>query len=233
MRFRLLLLLILPVFWQPSIAADSRTFDSDGVTLRYLTAGAGDTVVLLHGFSGSAQGLYVDPGTFDALVASGYRVVALDQRGHGESDKPYGADDSMGGKVSNTFRATYPNRLLTVTLGGYGWPWHSRQTSLAEAEASLQQRMVLPGNDLKALAAVSVGMYDLTPDEVSLRANSVPAFAIIGDKDEVVSVTDRDTLRDTMAHLEMTIIPGTHAGPDGAPYKPVFAEKLLGFLNEH
>jgi hypothetical protein len=36
-----------------------------------------------------------------------------------------------------------------------------------------------------------------------------------------------------MAHLEMTIIPGTHAGPDGAPYKPVFAEKLLGFLNEH
>lgn len=259
MSSRLLTTLTLLAMASIAAASESLSFDSDGVRLRYIAAGSGDTVVLLHGFSGSAEGLYVIPGTFDALVDGGYRVVALDQRGHGQSEKPYGENDygmhmvedvrrlldhlaverahlvgySMGGKVSNTFRATYPERLLTVTLGGYGWPWQSARPTLVEAESQLQQAMVLPGNDLRALAAVRTGMADLTPSEASLRANEVPAFAIIGDKDEVVSAKDRDTLRNTMANLDMVVIPGTHAGPDGAPYKPVFAERLLSFLARH
>ncbi len=241
-----------------STARDDLFFDSDGVNLRYLMAGSGTPVVLLHGFSGSADGLYVKPGTFDALVDAGFRVVALDQRGHGRSDKPYGAADygmhmvedvrrlldhlgleqvhlvgySMGGKVGNTFRSKYPDRLLTITLGGYGWPWQSAKVTLAGAEARLQQGTVFPGNDLKALAAVRVGMNALTPSETSLRSNTVPAFAIIGDKDEAVSEQDLATFRDTMANLkDMAIIPGTHAGPDGAPYKPAFAEKLIEFFS--
>lgn len=240
-------------------AAESRYFDSAGVRLHYMTDGEGPTVLLLHGFGGSAEGLYVAPGTFDALVAAGYRVVALDQRGHGQSDKPHDAASygmamvedlrrlldhlgiervhlagySMGSKVSNTFRDRYPQRLLTVTLGGYGWPWESPRTTLAEAAAGLQQRTVLPGNDLEALAAVSVGMADLTPDADSLRANAVPALAIIGDRDEVIAASDLASLQATMAKLEVVVIPGTHAGPDGAPYKPAYAESLLRFLRRH
>lgn len=240
-----------------SLLAAEQSFDSDGVNLHYITAGEGPTVVLLHGFSGSANGLYVAPGTFDALVDAGYRVVALDQRGHGESDKLYGEDDygikmvedlrrlldslgvdkvhlagySMGAKVSNAFRARYPERLLSITLGGYGWPWQSQPVSLEESLARIADRTVLPGNDPRALAAVSVGMTDLDVSEQSLKANSVPAFAIIGDKDEVVSPADRDTLKSTMANLRMVIMPGTHAGPDGAPYKPQYAEELVSFLN--
>jgi pimeloyl-ACP methyl ester carboxylesterase len=240
-------------------AAETAYFDSAGVKLRYISGGAGETVVLLHGFSGSAEGLYVIPGTFDALVNAGYRVVALDQRGHGQSEKPHEVDSygmemvedvrrlldhldlervhlvgySMGGKVSNSFRATYPDRLLTITLGGYGWPWQSAEITLDESRERMQQRTILPGNDVAALAAVSVGMYDLTPAEENLRTNNVPAFAIIGDKDEVVSAADLATLKSTMANLDVVVIPGTHAGPDGAPYKPAFAEKLIGFLSKH
>ena len=187
------------------------------------------------------------------------RVIALDQRGHGGSDKPHAGDAygrnmaedirrlldhleirrahligySMGGAVANTFRSKYPERLLTVSLGGYGWPWRSPPVSLADAEASLRERTLLPGNDLQALAAVRTGMHQLSPDRQSMIGNTVPAFAIIGDKDEVVPAADQASLRETMARLESMTIPGTHAGPDGALYKPEFAAGLIDFLNRH
>ena len=240
-------------------AVENLYFDSDGVKLHYLQAGEGETVVLLHGFSGSAVGLYLEPGTIDALVAAGFRVVAVDQRGHGDSDKPHDADSyglemvedvrrlldhlevnevhlagySMGAKVANTFRERYPRRLRSVVLGGYGWPWQSSRRTLTEAREEMTSRTVLPGNDLDALAAVSVGSYDLTPSADNLQANEVPALAIIGDNDTTVSREDFETLAETMSGLETVVIPGTHAGPDGAPYKPVYAQKLVEFLLAH
>ena len=74
-------------------------------------------------------------------------------------------------------------------------------------------------------------MHRLTPTEVAVRENTVPALAIIGDSDEVVPRSDYDTLVATMPMITSVIIPGTHAGPDGAPYKPVFAREILAFLD--
>lgn len=256
MKLSTLILTLLSIWAAHATAAESVFFDANGTTLHYVTAGSGETVVLLHGFSGSAEGLYIKPGTFDALVDAGFRVVALDQVGHGKSDKPYDPDRygmqmvedvgrlmdhlgvekihlagySMGSKVANTFRGVYPDRLHTVTLGGYGWPWRSREMTYAEAESRMANRMVLPGNDLKALAAVSMTMHELTPDEDNLRTNTVPAFGIIGDADTVVSAGEFETFSETMAELQVVVIPGTHAGPDGAPYKPRYVQEVLRFL---
>ena len=259
MRIPPVLFLLLLLGSAMATASESKRFDSDGVSLHYVVDGSGETVVLLHGFSGSAAGLYIEPGTFDALVAAGYRVVALDQRGHGQSEKPYDPDSyginmvedvrrlldhlgeeqvhlvgySMGARVSNTFRSLYADRLLTITLGGYGWPWQAATVTLEEASERIRTRPVLPGNDLQALAAVSVRSNELMPSEASLRNNTVPAFAIIGDKDEVISSEDFNSFKSTMANLESVVIPGTHAGPDGAPYKQIFAEELIRFLAAH
>jgi pimeloyl-ACP methyl ester carboxylesterase len=248
--------LITLVFPLVASAQDSHRFDAGALSLRYLEAGDGPAVVLLHGFSGSAEGLYVSPGTFSALADAGYRVIALDQRGHGRSDKPHDAASyglemvedvrrlldhleitrahlvgySMGAKVAATFRVQYPERLLSVTLGGYGWPWQSAAVTIDAARARLANRTVLPGNDLEALAAVSTGMHRLTPAEAAVRDNTVPVLAIVGDSDEVVPRSDYDTLVATMPLITSVIIPGTHAGPDGAPYKPVFAREILAFL---
>jgi len=56
----------------------------DGVRVHYLQAGAGPTVVLIHGNAGS-----VDDFTYKAvrLLCSDYTVVAIDRPGHGQSDR--------------------------------------------------------------------------------------------------------------------------------------------------
>ena len=61
-----------------------RTVKVNGITLHYLDWGPADAppVVLLHGITGHAR-------VWDHLaqrLAPGRRVLALDQRGHGDSD---------------------------------------------------------------------------------------------------------------------------------------------------
>lgn len=57
---------------------------SDGVRLRYWEVGAGRPLVLIHGWSQSAEQFRYQ---MEAL-GDRYRIVAYDQRGHGESEKP-------------------------------------------------------------------------------------------------------------------------------------------------
>jgi pimeloyl-ACP methyl ester carboxylesterase len=57
---------------------------SDGVTLSYLDAGSGPTLLMIPGWSQTAEQFrHQIEGLSDS-----YRVIALDMRGHGESDKP-------------------------------------------------------------------------------------------------------------------------------------------------
>ena len=140
------------------------SFDSGGVRIHYEVRGSGAPVVLVHGFTGSAQRHFGQTGVIDALVAAGHRVVAMDCRGHGESDKPrnaeaYGlemAEDvvrlldhlriqrahvvgySMGGAIATQLLVRHSNRLQTVALLGSGWegenPKEFRSQMLAMAE---------------------------------------------------------------------------------------------------
>jgi pimeloyl-ACP methyl ester carboxylesterase len=63
----------------------------DGRELAYTTFGRGDgpLVLLLHGFAADHRANWVTPGVVDVLVAAGWRAVAADARGHGESAKPH------------------------------------------------------------------------------------------------------------------------------------------------
>ncbi|HEX9244803.1 MAG TPA: alpha/beta fold hydrolase, partial [bacterium] len=65
------------------LAAHTRVID--GTRIRYIDAGAGPAVVLIHGFAAS---MYAWRHTIPPLVAAGYRVVAFDDRGFGFSDRP-------------------------------------------------------------------------------------------------------------------------------------------------
>ena len=61
----------------------------DGVRIAYEAAGEGPPILLVHGFASDRVQNWRGPGWYDALTGAGYRVVALDWRGHGESDKLY------------------------------------------------------------------------------------------------------------------------------------------------
>lgn len=122
-------------------------FDSDGVQIYSEDQGAGDAVVLVHGFASSARHNWRDTGWID-LLAAHYRVLAPDVRGHGQSDRPHtrdaygyagmGADVirlldhlgirrallmgySMGGSIAISLMLSHPERLRAVVLGGIAY----------------------------------------------------------------------------------------------------------------
>ncbi|HYZ93808.1 MAG TPA: alpha/beta hydrolase [Actinomycetota bacterium] len=71
----------------------------DDVTIAFETEGEGVPVLLLHGFATDSFINWVRPGIVPALVRRNYRVITIDQRGHGSSGKPHDpaayADDAM------------------------------------------------------------------------------------------------------------------------------------------
>lgn len=124
-----------------------RKFDSDGVEIAYLDEGTGEPVILVHGFASNVIFNWVDPGWVRHLTRAGYRVIALDNRGHGESDKLYDtaaygaplmAEDvrrlmdhlgletadvmgySMGARISAFLGVQAPQRTRSLIFGGLG-----------------------------------------------------------------------------------------------------------------
>lgn len=81
------LMLALAVAWPTSAGAvdiEERDADINGIRIHYLDAGDGDLVVLLHGF---AQTSHMWRPLMEQLAAT-HRVVAIDLRGAGGSEKP-------------------------------------------------------------------------------------------------------------------------------------------------
>ncbi|WP_194421016.1 alpha/beta fold hydrolase [Microbacterium abyssi] len=66
-------------------------YAADGTRLATYTWGAFDApvVVIVHGFASNVRDNWVLTGWVRELTKAGYRVLALDQRGHGASDKPH------------------------------------------------------------------------------------------------------------------------------------------------
>jgi pimeloyl-ACP methyl ester carboxylesterase len=120
---------------------------ADGIRIAYESVGEGIPVLLLHGFASSRVQNWRGPGWYATLTAAGYRVIALDFRGHGESDKPHDPDFysedkleadalaviraadaspafimgySMGGFISMRVLLSSPELVRKVVLGGVG-----------------------------------------------------------------------------------------------------------------
>lgn len=120
----------------------------DAADISYLDEGEGAPVLLIHGFASNANTNWVGPGWVQLLVDSGYRVIALDNRGHGDSQKFYEeeayvlekmADDavalleylevkytsvmgySMGARISATLASRNPELVDKLILAGNGY----------------------------------------------------------------------------------------------------------------
>ena len=126
-------------------------FSSDGVRIAYIDmppeSGAGDPILLIHGFASNHAVNWVNTLWVKTLTRAGYRVIALDNRGHGQSEKLYESEAyhsavmagdalrlldhlgieradvmgySMGARITAHVALEAPARVRSALLGGLG-----------------------------------------------------------------------------------------------------------------
>jgi pimeloyl-ACP methyl ester carboxylesterase len=80
------------------------SFHNGAVEIAYLDEGEGDPILLVHGFASTKNVNWVYPTWVSELKKNGRRVIALDNRGHGDSAKLYDPEayhiGTMAGDVS-------------------------------------------------------------------------------------------------------------------------------------
>ena len=83
-----MMLLISCVSYAQQAVTGSYYTSFDGTKIYYEVKGDGFPVLLIHGFSGTGEGWKKGP-LYNDLLNAGYKVIILDQRGNGRSDKPH------------------------------------------------------------------------------------------------------------------------------------------------
>jgi pimeloyl-ACP methyl ester carboxylesterase len=123
------------------------SFHNGDVQIAYLDEGEGDPILLVHGFGSTKDVNWVYPGWVSELKKNGRRVIALDNRGHGESAKLYDPEAyhigtmagdvtalmdhlnidradimgySLGSRMTALLALNQPQRLRSAILGGIG-----------------------------------------------------------------------------------------------------------------
>ena len=133
-------------------AHDLKHFSSDGVDIAFIDArpqgrDLNEPILLIHGFASNHRINWVNPRWVETLTKSGRRVVAFDNRGHGQSEKLYAPADyhadlmtrdaanllahlgveradvmgySMGARIASFLALSRPNLVRSLVLGGLG-----------------------------------------------------------------------------------------------------------------
>ncbi|MCZ6837169.1 MAG: alpha/beta fold hydrolase [Planctomycetota bacterium] len=151
-----------------SVVSEDQFFDSEGVRIRFIDVGPrdGEPVLLIHGGFSNLDSQWIRSGVIDALDEA-YRVIALDLRGHGLSDKPHDPEMygnamvldvvrllnhleiekahivgySMGGAITYRLVADHPRLVISaMPCGtGYGPPSQVRTEMLERVAKSLEE----------------------------------------------------------------------------------------------
>ena len=123
------------------------SFHNGSVEIAYLDEGEGDPILLVHRFASTSNVNWVYPAWVSELRKNGRRVIALDNRGHGNSGKLYDVEAyhiptmagdvtalmdhleiaradvmgySLGARMTAWLALSQPQRLRSAILGGIG-----------------------------------------------------------------------------------------------------------------
>jgi pimeloyl-ACP methyl ester carboxylesterase len=97
----------------------------DGLRIAYEIVGRGTPVLLVHGFASSRVQNWRATAWYKTLTEAGFQVIAMDCRGHGDSDKPHDpafySYDLMSGDVRAVAGAAgiTDAHLIGYSMGGH------------------------------------------------------------------------------------------------------------------
>lgn len=135
--------------------------DSSGISLTFSDQGTGPIVILMHGITENASAF----SPLIKLLSPRFRVIALDCRGHGDSDKPrdpsaYGRNmvkdvrnllihlsidqayilgTSMGAEIALRFTTEYPECVTKLVVIGSGWSGEKESSNYTTVGQTLKQ----------------------------------------------------------------------------------------------
>jgi pimeloyl-ACP methyl ester carboxylesterase len=122
-------------------------FRHGAVDLAFIDEGEGEPIFLIHGFASTKEVNWVQTGWVTTLTQAKRRVIAFDNRGHGQSAKLYDPADyhtglmaedvralldhldlpradvmgySMGARITAFLALEHPTRVRSAILGGLG-----------------------------------------------------------------------------------------------------------------
>ncbi len=151
--------------------------------------GAGDPVILLHGFPDTSA---VWREQIPALVAAGYRVIAPDLRGRGQTDRPDGvAEYALSNSVADVAALMETLGLARAHIVGHDWG-----AAVAWLFAALQPQRV------ERLAVLSVG-HPATRERPTLESLQKSWYRLLFQVPEI-----EDTLRADDWYLLRTLFGG-------------------------
>lgn len=175
------------------------SFDSDGVEIHYTIDGAGPPLLLIHGYTASGNMNWRIPGIVNAL-ATDFRVITMDVRGHGRSEAPeddgygmamvedvirlldqlkldevYVAGYSMGGMITNKLLTLYPERVKAAAVCGMGW--YTARRSGGDSGDGRER----PGPPRYKAMADQFHELETTADE--MRSIQTPVTVFVGTED--------------------------------------------------
>lgn len=197
----------------PDVALDHHTstvyaYAENGLKIAYEDVGDGPPLVLLHGLTETRESWW-EAGYVAQLLQRGYRLILVDCRGHGESDKPHdpaaylgriqAADVlsvldhagveratlvgySMGGAIALSTAIYHPERLSALIVNGA----HPFAEDLSPIRSLLKHSIVpwleflaLQDPDLSLSAYWRVRNNDLAAVQASIAEDSMNLFPAV------------------------------------------------------
>lgn len=236
------LFIVFTVFGLQAVAEEkiySQYFESsDGLKIHYVISGTeGSYVVLVHAY-GTDVGSWINTGILQAL-AKNHRVVAIDCRNHGKSDKPnpnrFGiASDvvelmdhlkiekahlhgySMGGGIVSQILLAQQDRIITASLGGSG---------IGERDP---ERIAELPKDKESKRAGQPSPTRPGPKQ-SVEFITVPVLALVGEYDNPSEKTTR--MQREIKNFDKVII--RNRGHRGTMIDKKYRSEVVKFINKN
>jgi len=171
------------------MAIESNYITFQQARIHYLEAGPanGLSVLLLHGASFSAQ-TWRELGTLALLGEQGYRTVAVDLPGFGQSEH-------VGGNPL-TFLLDLLERLHL-----------SKPILISPSMSGIYSLSLVVGYPDKLTGFVAVAPVSLSSYEKQLQGNPLPTLAIWGSNDRIVPVEQAERLCQLLPNAQKVILP--------------------------